>query len=138
MRFRVGLFGTYCSSRAFVVDVAVLVEGQVGDLANAGFDDGLTGWTIIGEADGTVTAVEAAGVTAARLESVTGQPVGIEQWFDAHSYNAAHAIVSAETLTDANVILEVFRLDGTQVDSGSDPVNLLQPESAGQVPRFRM
>lgn len=103
-----------------------LVEGQVGDLTNAGSDDGLAGWTIIGEADGTVTPVDSGGVTTVRLQSLTGQPVGIEQWFDGYSYNAAQAIVSAETPTGTNVILEVFRLDGTQVDIRSEPVDFFQ------------
>ena len=119
MRFRVGLFGTYCSSRAFVVDVAVLVEGQVGDLANAGFDDGLTGWTIVGETGGTVAPVDVGGNTAIQMTSVTGQPVGVEQLFDGYDYNAASATVSVASGDEAQVMLEILRLDGTVVDAQS-------------------
>lgn len=109
-----------------LVDGVLLIDGQIGDLTNAGFDDGLTGWKVIGQADGTVTIDTNGGDTAARLESVTGQPVGIEQWFDGYSSNTVQAIVSAATGTDSIVIVEVFRLDGTLVDIGSASVNQFQ------------
>lgn len=42
---------------------------------------------------------------------------------DGYDYNAAKAWVSAESVGGTNVILEVFRLDGAQVDIRSGPVD---------------
>ena len=127
VRFRVGLVGDVCSTRGFAIDDAALIEGTVGDLVNAGFDDGLDAWTIVGGGEGTVVPVTVGGDTAIQITPSTGQPVGVEQWFDGYGYNAASARVSVSGADSAQVTLEVLRLDGTLVDdSGSVSVSASQ------------
>ncbi len=53
------------------------------------------------------------------IVSVTGQPVGVEQLFDGYDYNAASATVSVASGDEAQVMLEILRLDGTVVDAQS-------------------
>ena len=57
------------------------------------------------------------------LLSVTGEPVGVGQWFDGYAYNAASTRVSVSGPDSAAVTLEVLRLDGTLVDD-SGPVSV--------------
>ncbi|KAA3638852.1 MAG: hypothetical protein DWP92_05530 [Armatimonadetes bacterium] len=121
--FRAGLDGPYGESRGTAIDDAVLVEGDIGTLDNRSFDNGLDAWSIVGGTDGTVTAVGGGGITAAELVSQTGQPVGVEQWFNGSGFNAANATVTVDSLSDTQVTLDILRLDGTVVTTWSETLN---------------
>jgi len=107
-------------------DDALLVEASISDLVNDRFDDGLTEWAIVGPSNGTVTAVDAGGFTAALLDSQNRQPVGIEQVFDAYTVNTATASISLADGPDSQLTLEIVRLDGTVLDTCTTTVILGQ------------
>ncbi|NHZ70847.1 MAG: hypothetical protein GWP18_04325, partial [Proteobacteria bacterium] len=121
--FRAGLDGPYGESRGAALDDAILVERDVGTLYNRTFDDGLDAWSIVGDSDGTVTAVSSGGITAAELVSQTGQPVGVEQWFNGNGFNAANATVAVDSTEPTEVTLEILRLDDTVVATWSVTLN---------------
>ena len=127
VKFRIGLQGDRGETRYFVLDDATLIEGTVGDLANTGFEDGLDAWTIVGANDGTVVPVTVGGDTAIQITSVTGQPVGVEQWFDGYDDNAASAAVSLAGGSNAQVVLEVLRSDGTVVETWPVALDIANP-----------
>ncbi|NHZ71231.1 MAG: hypothetical protein GWP18_06275 [Proteobacteria bacterium] len=121
--FRAGLDGPYGEFRGAALDDALLVERDVGTLYNRTFDDGLDAWSIVGDSEGTVTAVSSGGVTAVELVSQTGQPVGVEQWFNGNGFNAANATLTVDSTDDTQVTLEILRLDDTVVATWSATLN---------------
>ena len=126
VRFRIAFSFVSGGGNFVMFDDALLVEESVSSLGNPGFDAGLDQWTIAGPSNGTVTAVDAGGFTAALQDSHTGQPVGVEQVFDGYGTNTVTASVSLADGLDSQLTLDIHRLDGTVIDTCSTTVTLGQ------------
>ncbi len=110
-------------------DDALLVGASVSEFVNRGFDDGygLPGWTPTGTGNGVVRVVEDTGPLDLAVEIAPDVPdaIGIAQSFDAFPYCGVNIDARVVFGTDAIVLAELVRPDGSIAATDSWPINLI-------------
>lgn len=127
VQFRMVLPSFFGEDTVVALDDATLTTGATAELTNPDLDDGygLPGWTPIGTASGTVRVVEDTGPgdLAVEIRPEMTSDVGVEQSFDAFRYYSADIDARVMFGTDATVLIEMVRPDGSIAATDSLSIN---------------